>query len=65
MKKVMFDGPFSKTHLKEFVEDVANTDGYTIMDIEIIPQGLLYNCMLLYDDGIQEQKKTTKKKEVK
>lgn len=67
MKKVMIDGPFNKNHLKEFIEDIANTDGYTIEHIEIIPQGLLFNCLVLYDEGIagQSVKKNEKKGMIK
>lgn len=64
MKKVMIDGPFNKNHLKEFIEDIANTEEYTIEHIEIIPQGLLYNCMVLYDNGVAEEKTKTRKKVV-
>lgn len=63
MKKVMLDGPFKREHVKEFIEDIANTDNYTLIEVQIVPRGQLYDCLVVYDDGTSATISVRKKEE--
>lgn len=64
--KISMDGPFTMQHCKEFIEDIANTSGYTLKSIQVTPAGSLFTCTVCYDDEIQPKKiETTNNKAVK
>lgn len=64
MKKYRLDGPFSRSEVEEFVEDIANTDNYYITQLEVNQtlSGLFY-VGVLYEIG--EVAKTTKTSKTK
>ena len=63
--KISMDGPFTMQHCKEFIEDIANTSGYTLKSVQVSPAGSLFTCLVCYDDGVQPTKIETTKKAVK
>lgn len=63
--KISMDGPFTIEHCKEFIEDIANTTGYTLKSIQVTPSGSLFMCTVCYDDGLEPTKLKQLKKAVK
>lgn len=52
-KKVQIDGLFTKQQCIEFIEDIANTEGNTLIDVQVIPSGNgIYDAIVIYENGV-------------
>lgn len=59
MVKVQIDGPFTKEDCASFIEDIANTDGVTLNNVNIYPSGVnIFNVMVVYTQPTTNAKAT-------
>ena len=62
-KKCKLCGPYSRTQAQEFIEDIANTENYTVeyCTFDSVGGSSLFNVMIIYDDGAGLAKKVMKR----